>query len=455
MADFLTPEASRLKAEARELLGAAELAWRSGDRARLPEALAACGRAMVILPAEESAAELAAAGENPFRAVWASAWLMRGRLLVAHDTPEAVVEGLRCFDQAVVRLGAELAVAGEAAKEELAVVWMNRGSALLRLGDPGALKEAGHSYEQAIALLDGQPVEFKNQNALGAAWMNRGVGLLRIGGEAEYAEALQSLDTAIATLEPLAGAQPDARRNLSSAWANRGLVRALQDDAAGAVADHRQAVATFRLLLQGGEVLMQLELAALLMNLGQAAGAAADTETAVEALREALALTIPSEATDIRAARLSLRTRHVLGVKLGGLAAAGRVGAGLQSERLAEASDLADEGLAVARTWEQRGRNLDGAGTRLFELGAWLYRTRQPQFLGEFLLEHVGDDPARMAIAGTAVQLARQAIVQRGFADVDAGGFARANLILSSLGEVETRLRAIASAAGADKPSGN
>lgn len=409
---------------------------------------------MVMLPAEESAAELAAAGENPFRAVWASAWLMRGRLLIAHDTTESVVEGLRCFDQAVVRLGAELAAAGDAAKEELAVVWMNRGSALLRLGEPGALKEAVHSYEQAIALMDGQPVEFKNQNALGAAWMNRGVGLLRIGGEAEYAEALKSLDTAIATLEPLAGAQPDARRNLSSAWANRGLVRALQDDAAGAIIAHRQAVAAFR-LLGADEPLAQLELAALLLNLGQAGSAAAETETALAALREALALTSPLEAADIRAARLGLRARQVLGVIAGGLGAAGRKDPATRSERLAEAGDLVEEGLAVARAWAQDARGLDGADTRLFELGAWLYRTHQPQFLGEFLLEHLGDDPARVKIAETAVQLARQAIVQRGFADVDAGGFERATMILSSLGEVEMRLRAIASAAAAGKPSGN
>ena len=414
-----------------------------------------CGRAMVMLPAEESAADLAAAGENLFRAVWASAWLMRGRLLVAHDTPEAVVEGLRCFDQAVVRLGAELAVAGDAAKEELAVVWMNRGSALLRLGEPGALKEAVHSYEQTIALLDAVTAEFKNENALGAAWMNRGVGLLRIGGEAEYAEALKSLDTAIATLEPLAAGQPDARRNLSSAWANRGLVRALQDDAAGAVAAHRQAVAAFRLLKGGDEALTRLELAALLLNLGQAGSAAAETETALAALREVLALTSPLEAADIRAARLGLRARQVLGVILGGLGAAGRKDPATRSERLAEAGDLVEEGLVVARAWAQDARGLDGADTRLFELGAWLYRTQQPQFLGEFLLENLGDDPARAAIAGTAVQLARQAIVQRGFADTGEGGMERAMAILGSLSEVEERLRAIASAGAADKPAGN
>jgi len=453
MSDFLTPERATLKIETQRLLGEAERIWRSGERARFPEALATCGRAMVMLPPEESAEELAAAGVNPFRGVWAAAWLMRGRLLVAHDTPEAVVEGLRCFDQAIVRLGAELASAGDAAKAGLAVVWMNRGGALLRLGEPGALKESVRSYDQAIALLDAVAVEFKNQNALGAAWMNRGAGLLRAGGDERLAEALKSLDTAIATLEPVAETQPDARRNLSSSWSNRGLVRALQDDAAGAVEAHRRALAAFRLLKGGDEALTRLELAALLLNLGQAAGAAADTEGALEALREALGLTTPSEATDIRAARLSLRTRHVLGVKLGGLATSGRTETGLRPERLSEATDVTDEGLAVARAWEQRGQSLDGAGTRLFELGAWLYRTQQPQFLAEFLLEHMGDDPARAEIAGKEVRLARQAIVQRGFADVDAGGFERTNLILSGLGEVETRLRAIASAASAGKPA--
>ena len=371
---------------------------------------------------------------------------------VAHDTPEATVEGLKCFDQAILLLdGVE---AGEA-RAELAVVWMNRGSALLRLGAPDALKEAVRSYEQAIALIDGVPAEVKSQNALGASWMNRGVGLLRIGGEAAWAEASKALDVAIATLEPLAGTQPDARRNLSSAWANRGLVRALREDAAGAVEAHRQAVEVFRLVVGGDEVLTRLELAALLLNLGQVAGAAAETETSLEALREALALAIPAEATDIRAARLSLRTRHALGVKLGGLAVSSRGEAGLSSARLAEAGDLADEGLAVAHAWGARGRGFDGDALRLFELGAWVYRMHQPQFLGEFLLENLGDDPARAEIAGTAVKLARQAIVQRGFADAGAGGFERTSLLLGSLGEVETRLRAMAVAGGAGQPEGS
>ena len=35
------------------------------------------------------------------------------------------------------------------------------------------------------------------------------------------------------------------------------------------------------------------------------------------------------------------------------------------------------------------------AGARLYEFGAWLYRTQQPHFLGEFLLEHLGEDKAR------------------------------------------------------------
>ncbi len=408
---------------------------------------------MVMLPPEESAEALAAGGENPFRAVWAAAWVMRGRLLVAHDTPEAVIEGLRCFDQAIVRLGAAVPVAREGAKAELAVVWMNRGSVLLRLGEPGALKEAVHSYEQAVALIDAETAEFKNQNALGAAWMNRGVGLLRLGGAEGLAEALRSLERAVAVLEPLVGAQPGARRNLAAAWANRGLVLALQGETAGAVGAHREAVNAFRPLAEAEGDAAQVEFAALLLNLGQAGGVAADAEGALTAMREALALVAARETADLRAADMALRARHAVCVILGGLLASERAESATRSARLAEAGDLAEDGLAVVRGWGAAGAPLAGAGGRLYEFGAWLYRTQQPQFLAEFLLEHLGDDPARAEIAGAAVQRARQAVVQRGFADDGAGGLERAAALLDGLGEVEARLRAIASAAGGGKPA--
>jgi hypothetical protein len=86
----------------------------------------------------------------------------------------------------------------------------------------------------------------------------------------------------------------------------------------------------------------------------------------------------------------------------------------------------------------------------LYEFGAWLYRTQQPQFLGEFLQEHLEDDKGRAQIAVAAVQAARQAFVQRSFADTTHGDMDRVLDILQDLGAVHARCKVLlgADAAG-------
>ena len=406
--------------------------------------MAACDRAMAGLPREESSPGNEAVKQDPFRAVRASAWLMRGRILAARDTPEAVVEALRCFDQAILRMAA----GADGEKTELAMAWMNRGSALLKLGAPEAVKESVRSYDQAVGLLETAPAEF--QNALGAALMNKGAGLSHLGGDEALSEALVSLERAVATLEPLAAAQPEARRNLASAWANRGQALGLKDERVGAVAACRQAVEAFRPLVSDQAPESRRELAALLLNLGQAAGAAAGVESALTALRESLALVLPVESANLHAAQLALRVRHAMGVILGGLLANDRVSSATRSARLEEAGDLVEDGLSLVRSLEGARVPLASGGLSLFEFGAWFYRTQQPQFLAEFLLEHMEADSARAEIAAMAVKQARQAVVQRGFSD-GTSGLEQTAAILAGLGEVEARLRAIATAAAANQ----
>jgi hypothetical protein len=132
-------------------------------------------------------------------------------------------------------------------------------------------------------------------------------------------------------------------------------------------------------------------------------------------------------------------------VVLGGLLAAGRTKTAdpERAARLAEAGDLVEDGLADLRARGQVSAGVAAAGTRLYEFGAWLYRTQQPQFLGEFLLEHLGEDKARAGIAAAAVQAARQAFVQRSFTDTTHGDMERVLDILQELGAVEARVKAL------------
>lgn len=458
----LMSEHTATRDQVQALLNKAETLWRAGDPGQLPEAWRACEAAAALLPPETPQASadaspppadaagdpVAAAQVDAFTALRASTSLMRGRLLVARGAPEAAVEALRCFDQAIVCFKS-LPGGGI----DLAAAWMNRGGALLQLGAAGALedgaqafREAVRSYEQAIAQFgDAPPREFLD--ALGAAWLNRGVGLSAFSGDEPRAEAGHSFERAIAILEPLAAAQPVVRRNLAAAWSARADLRAVLGDAPGAVDSANRAVGIFRALLENDAApVVRAEFAELLLRHGHACAVAADAAAARAAAREALTLLAPLEGTDLACARQALRARHALCAALAVTLVNEHGDA--RDAQVAEAGDLAEEGLDFVQSRDPAaGAALAGEGARLFEFGAWLYRTQQPRFLAEFLLERVNADLVRARIAGKAVQLARQDIVQRGFSGANASDLQRAADLLAGLAEVDEHLRSLAAAA--------
>jgi hypothetical protein len=112
---------------------------------------------------------------------------------------------------------------------------------------------------------------------------------------------------------------------------------------------------------------------------------------------------------------MGLRARRALVVAAGDLLAVaerhGRPTAALASE----ATDAIDDGLAIARAFEESGvSRLRSLAVRLFRLGSQLYGNHQPQFLGEFVLETLGSpalagdvDFQRIAAEGLAATLRR------------------------------------------------
>lgn len=249
-------------------------------------------------------------------------------------------------------------------RRALSIVCMNRASALRQIGDEASLHASLAAYDEAIALQRSLPVSEDPlvMNTLGAALMNRSQLLHRIFGPNKAEEALQANREAEALLRLLAAStdHPAPLRNLTGTLVNR---------------TH------------------------LYLHLGQFAPAAADA-------REALSLAAPAERTDPGAAGLSLLARRSLCDALGQLL--GEPG----NDPVAittEASDAVDEGLAVARHWFAQGeRAFDPLAAHLFLFGARLYCTRQPQFLAEFLLEHleVCPDPQLIGIAREALTAA-------------------------------------------------
>ncbi len=455
MSESETPQDLKtLQHEAREVARAAEAALASRDAARMVEALQGCDRVLKAMPAEQLNAETKAPDPAaPLSAERAMVWLWRGRLLVLADKPEAVVQGLQSLDQAIARLG--LAKADDGVKNLLASAWMNRGSGLFRLGSREALAEAVRSYDQAIAAMELRTGV--DANMLGAAWMNRGVGLMHLeepdetkeSVAARLAEVTKALDKAVALLEPAAATgHAAARRNLASVWANLGIVRVRREDPAGALEAHRKGVELFRPLAAEGGAAEMFDLAARVFNLGQACTAAGEADAALAAAREAMELAEGVHLGDPQVIDLAMRARHAVCVVLGGRLAAGRALAEdpKRAELLEEAGDLVEDGLAALKGRAELPEGVAQTAARLYEFGAWLYRTQQPQFLGEFLLEHLGEDEARARIAAAAVKAARQALVQRGFNETMGGEMDRVRGMMQDLAAVEERLKERAAA---------
>ncbi len=423
------------------LLTRAEQAWFSRAAARLDEVIACCERALEI-PGAQTA---------EFASLRATAWLRRGQALEARGASEAdFFESARSHGEAVKLL----LPLGARAAPELAAAWMNRGGVLQRAGSPGTLAEAVRCYDAVIAGPGGVPARGAT---LGAAWLHRGCALLRTGTPEARAEAARSLREAAGVLEPLAEADLSARRDLSLAWANLGValaVRGPDDEARDAAAQkqqfdeaaaaHRRAVETARTMtgLDGG--IGAPDLAGLVFNFAELLARAGEEGEAQEQLREVLALTAAEEREDAACAELALRARHMLGLGLAGSLLAEREDGAARRERAAEATDLIEDALALAGHWAGRGVAMTALGAQLFEFGAWLYRTQQPRFLAEFLLEHMAGHPERRAAAEEALQRARRDIVGAGFSSLSLGGPGGAAEILHALGGVEDALRAAA-----------
>src|SRR5690606_34337187 len=64
--------------------------------------------------------------------------------------------------------------------------------------------------------------------------------------------------------------------------------------------------------------------------------------------------------------------------------------------------DFVDEGLALTRHWESKGQpQFRYIAVRLFHFGAQLYAAQLPDFLAEFILEHIDPEQSAGAMAHT------------------------------------------------------
>lgn len=273
----------------------------------------------------------------------------------------------------------------EAADADASVL-MKEGIRLMHSGNDA--DAALVHFDHALELRRRLPVEVPiHAYGLAACWLNRAEALTTLG-PAHHALALDAYHHALILLSPLPLAD-DVRfaRRLAIAHQNRALILAAQNppSTAEAIIALLNAVG----VLHHADALDAPErdylLAVVWMNL---ANIQAPDLAGREPARRALELTKGYELDNAAAAEIGLKARHVLCQIVGR-----RLSVQPKNEEFVmdihEATDLADEGLALAREWELRGVDrLRDLAADLFRFGAQVYAFYQPQFLNEFLNEH-------------------------------------------------------------------
>lgn len=293
------------------------------------------------------------AGANPaWREDFSALCLDRGLAFLLIGLPDALSEAVRCFDRAIEIARPLVAKGCLWDRCRLMTAWMNRGDALFRLNKPAQLTEALRCYDEAFALVEAelvleQPV-FRRRYVV--ACLNRAGIFLARNATGDAQSALDCSDAAISVLEKSDAEDPDAKILLGSAWAN--------------------CAAAFSRMTptQGGM------------------GCVVSSQTAVKIVRD-------WERSDLRAAQASLTARHALCVGTAKLVAT-EIAADIRERFVSATLTAVNEGLALARHWEQRGlRQFHWLATELMTFGGRLSETYQPHLLGEFFLSHL--DPTR------------------------------------------------------------
>lgn len=360
--------------------------------------------------------------------------------------PNGVEEAMRLCDEAL-----RLLVESAASPEERARAWLRRGQIAESGRGPEQLREAARSHEAGLAALDesrGSKTEGSElASGLGGLdwlrvllWMNRGNALVAAGGAEAAREALRSYEEAMRLAGGADGiAVVERHALLGAAWMNRGVAeRAAAPGEPGAKAEGRcleNAIRELELAVEEGSAPARRNLAGAWLNRAAWCEAAGDQEATFAAWREAARVADPIARQDAVALETGLRARHAFCVAWGKrliatepavAADAGRGALGLFVQ--------VEKGLADFAAWDGKAEASRAMAARLFEFGAWLYRTREPRRLVEFLERHTDPrDARRVEVAREAIRLAQQEILRAGFSEwLDASG-----------GELRGRLQAL------------
>jgi hypothetical protein len=262
------------------------------------------------------------------------------------------LEALACFEAARdLRLALPIESV-PAFRYGLAACWLNRGDALMRIGDAGRRVDALRSYDEGLDVLGGLVLaddpRFSRRMAI--AHQNRGLILLAQDPPV-VGEAVASFTRALAVLDDECAAAIDDRQYLQAAtWVNLANARALGRDAESSTAAREAAI-------------------------------------------RALALVAETEREQPESADIGLQARHVICHLVARRLSAPIADAAAMTDAVHEATDTADDGLSLAGGWERKGvTRFRPLACDLFRFGARVYAIYQPHFLDEFLADHMDPD---------------------------------------------------------------
>ena len=283
----------------------------------------------------------------------ASVLMKRGIALMEEPRREAAIDALHCFDEALALRRRVPADHSPLQGYLLAACLLNRADALVRMNDVGPLAAALASYEEGIDVLRALPLadDARYPRRLAMAYQNRGLALQTRGHDGDAAAAATAFADALAVLDHEQSAAIEDRDYIRAVvWLN--LANAL---ASGAADDDEPAAAH---------------------------------TAAQDAATRALGYVAGDEGTHPPAAEAGLRARHLL-CRLCAHRLSQATG-GEMPEDVHQATDAVDDGLALVRSWEQRGGTwFRPLAFDLFRFGARVYAHYQPQFLEEFIEDNL------------------------------------------------------------------
>ncbi len=338
---------------------------------------------------------------------------------------ENLAKAVRLCDEAIALLSDQPVAPDGSDRDELASAWMKRGIAHLNMGAPDMLTEALCCFDKAIVLRKSLPLVENPafRYGLAAGLLNRGDALARLGGAENLDPALASHAEAIALLETLPlEADPLYVKRLAIAWLNRGIALESQKSAPALAEARRSYQKTITLLgdpKHAGDGSLDFILAGAWLNSGnatlQVSGEAAAPE-ACAAAEKALSLLVNIESKEPEPAEIGFKARHIVCRATLALLVAAE-GGETQMDLAGKITDTVEDGLRLARGWEQAGvTRFRPLATQLFHVGALIYEKEQPQFLPEFVMDHL--DPGRPACVMPVVDSTWAAIATESLARV-------------------------------------